>query len=196
MADLVTLAELYARLGRDDVSDVELARFETLIADASATVRAYTGQYLEAVADDVLTIKARCGKVRLPQRPVTDVSSVVWSGTPIDFAWTAGDMVTWWSTPGLNRFDLDASVDGEQWVTVTYSHGFAEIPPDVVAVVWSVVLRASGRPADQTGITQESLGAYAYSVGGAAGAGPLGLLADERRILDLYRRPVGVAWTI
>lgn len=62
-------------------------------------------------------------------------------------------------------------------------------PPDAVrAVVCQVAGRAYGTASEAAGIQQESLGSYSFSTGAAAAAGPLGLLTDERAVLDRYRR--------
>ena len=63
-----------------------------------------------------------------------------------------------------------------------------------MAVVCQIAARAFGRPADQTGVSSETIGQYSYQVGGAAAAGPVGMLADERAVLDRYRRVGGTAW--
>jgi hypothetical protein len=68
----------------------------------------------------------------------------------------------------------------------------ADVPADIFAVICQIVGRALGRPADEAGITQESIGSYSYSVGAAAAAGAVGLLNDERAVLDRHRIVVGV----
>lgn len=63
----------------------------------------------------------------------------------------------------------------------------ADAPDAVRAVVCQVAGRAYGTASEAAGIQQESLGSYSFSTGAAAAAGPLGLLADERAVLDRYR---------
>lgn len=181
MADLATVADLEARLGRD-LSATEIARAEALLAGASARVRVYTGQQFEqATTTDRLRVRA--GRIRLPQRPVTAVSAIAdVDGNVIDFSWYSGALI---SGLGVRR----------EWVDVTYTHGYVVIPDDVVEVVCQIALRAFGTPAESSGITQESIGSYSYSVGPVAAAGAVGLLNEERSALDPYRRIGGTIRT-
>lgn len=61
------------------------------------------------------------------------------------------------------------------------------VPAEVVAVVCQMAARVYGSPADQSGVQQESLGGYSYTVGSAAASGAAGLLAAEKAVLDRYR---------
>src|SRR5688500_11157098 len=133
MAALATKADLAARLGRD-ITCEEDARLDALLADASALIRAYTGQDFAETTDAEVTLRASGGMIRLPQRPVTSVESVVaigWQGVPditlTDWWWDGLDQIrigagtyvinlpeTWWDDedgyPGTFR--------------VTYSYGY------------------------------------------------------------------------
>ena len=201
MANLATKADLIARLGRD-VTCEEDARLDALLADASAMVRAYTGQDFAVVADDVVTIRAQAGMIRLPQRPVTGVSSVVaigWNGTP-DIALTDW----WWDGIDLIRIGAGEYVINlpEQWwddedgypgtFRVTYSHGHVTVPADVVAVVSGMVLRTLTSPAMAGGVTSETIGPYSYRTD-SPGLGLSVVLTDlERKALARYRRTAGM----
>ena len=162
MAALASKNDLVARLGRD-VTCEEDARIEALLADASALVRAYTGQSFEETAGAQVTLRAQGGLIRLPQRPVTAVTSVVAIGgngapdlTLTDWWWDGLDLIRigggeyvinlpekWWDSedgyPGTFR--------------VTYSHGYASPPADVVAVVCGMVLRTLTAPTSVGGVT-------------------------------------------
>ena len=99
MVSLATSADLEARLGRD-LTDAEATRVDALLADASAMIRAYTGQTFALVEDDEVTLRGSGGTIRLPQRPVTAVASVVAIGgdgapdvTVIDWIWDGVDLV-------------------------------------------------------------------------------------------------------
>lgn len=187
---LATTADLAARLGRDFTAE-ELVRAEKILDDVSARVVAYTGQQFEQVANDPVTVRVRDGIVVLPQRPVTAVAGVAdMDGNALSFEWDEFDRVRL-LTVGLDGFEVHIGWRPVSRVVVTYSHGYAAVPDDVVAVVCQIAGRAFGTPASESGVTQESLGAWSYSQGGAAGAGPLGMLAAEREVLDLYRRPIG-----
>lgn len=191
MAALATVADVAARIGRTFTAEEE-ARVEALLTDASAAVRAYTGQTFDLVEDEEVRLRARNGAVKLPQRPVTGVAGVTSvDGDTVAFEWDHSDLVY---VTGLNpyaRFDVEPFRSRDPWLDVTYTHGYATVPEDIVAVVCQIVGRAFGRPADATAVTQESIAGYSYSIGGAAAQGPLGLMQNEREALDRYRRPVG-----
>jgi hypothetical protein len=191
---LATVTDLEDRLGRA-LDAVEVVRANALLEDASATVRAYTGQQFGA-ATSTVRLQVRGGKVRLPQRPVTAVTGIDnMSGAAVEFTWYAGQTISL-GTEAINSWELEPI--GEQaWVDVTYTHGQADVPADIVGVVCQMVGRALGTPADQTGYSSESIGTYSYSVGAATAAGAAGLMNDERAVLDRYRQPIGsmrVAW--
>lgn len=200
MAALASKADLAARLGRD-ITCEEDARLDALLADASALVRAYTGQDFAETADAEVTLRASGGMIRLPQRPVTAVSSVVaigWQGVPditlTDWWWDGLDQIrigagnyvinlpeTWWDDedgyPGTFR--------------VTYSYGYAAPPADVVAVVCGMVLRTLTAPTAAGGVTSETIGPYSYRLE-SAGTGTSVSLGDmERKTLARYRRTAG-----
>lgn len=201
MATLATKADLVARLGRDLTCE-EDGRAEALLADASALVRAYTGQDFAETDDAQVTMRAQAGLIRLPQRPVTGVSSVVaigGNGTP-DLTLTDW----WWDGLDLIRIGAGEYVINlpEQWwddedgypgtFRVTYSHGYAAVPPDVVAVVCGMVLRTLTAPTSVGGVTSETIGPYSYRLE-SAGVGTAVSLGDmERKTLARYRKTTGM----
>lgn len=191
MTDLATVADLEAHLGRT-MSGQEATRAGAILADTSASVRGYTGQdFTQASTTDV--VRVRRGRALLPQRPVDAVDAVTdLDGHPVPSQWLGNDVIDllgngiladgWaiepWSTP------LGA-------VVVTYTHGYDEVPADIVGVTCSVTLRALGTDPLLGGRMQESIGGYFYSTGPTGAAGGFGLLNDERAVLDRYRRIVG-----
>jgi hypothetical protein len=187
MASLASTDDLQARLGIELDDD----RAQAILDDVSAVVRAYTGQqFTQAETTDRL--QARNGGVTLPQRPVTAVDTVDdVDGNTVAFDWDSGSFVALAGLAGSRSFEVEPFVTRQPWVDVTYTHGYETVPADVVAVVCQMAGRTYGRTADTSGVTQESIAGYSYSVGAAAAAGPMGMLADERRILDLYRKPIG-----
>jgi hypothetical protein len=189
MDPLASIDDVAARLGRT-LSDDEEMRVGALLDDASAAVRSYTGQGFTA-EETTARLTPRNGKLVLPQRPVTAVATVqTVDGDDLVFTWWSGDKVTVGAT-NLNWFEVYGNPT--QPVDVTYTHGYAAVPDDVVAVVCQIVGRAMTRPADEAGFTQESVAGYSYSLGAAAAAGAVGMLSDEKAVLDRYRRPVGSA---
>lgn len=189
MEPLATLDDLAVRLGRT-LSDVEETRAAALLDDASAAVRAYTGQDFTS-SETTVRLVPRNGKIALPQRPVTAVDSVkTVDGTDLVFTWWTGNSVTVGAT-SINWFEVNGSPT--QPVDVTYTHGYTTVPADIVAVVCQIVGRAMTKPADEAGFTQESIAGYSYALGAAAASGAVGMLADEKAVLDRYRRPGGTA---
>lgn len=201
MAPIATKADLVARLGRD-ITCEEDARLDALLADASALVRAYTGQDFAQTADAEVTLRAQAGMVRLPQRPVTAVSSVVaigGNGTPdlplVDWWWDGLDLVR----IGAGEYVINLP---EQWwddedgypgtFRITYSYGYATPPADVVAVVCGMVLRTLTAPTAGGGITSETIGPYSYRLESAGVGTAVSLGEMERKTLARYRRTVGM----
>jgi hypothetical protein len=200
MAPLATKTDLAARLGRDLTCDEE-ARLEALLSDASTMVRSYTGQDF-GTSTSTVTLRSQAGMIVLPQRPVTGITSVTAigiHGTPdiglADWWWDGLDKIrlgsgnciinlpeVWWDDhegyPGTYR--------------VTYSHGYAEVPADVVMVVCGMALRTLTSPAIAGGITSETVGPYSYRID-TPGLGLSVVMNEaERQALSRYRRTVGM----
>jgi len=199
MSPLASPSDLADRLGRA-LTAQEQARAAALLEDASALVRSYTGRSFEHVADDVKVLRVSSGRIVLPDTPVTDVSRVVAvSGRDdvpdivlADWEWDGIDSIRlgdgsciinvpelWWDDdgyPGTYR--------------VTYSHGYQQVPADVVAVVCGMVLRTLTAPTMAGGVTSETIGSYSYRLE-TPGAGLMVTLSqDDRRVLDRYRTTV------
>lgn len=190
MTDLATTVDVEARLGRT-LTDTEALRIDALLADASASIRNYTRQELTAVAGDIATFKVRNGRVKLPQRPVTDVIAVTsLNSDPVLYQWLGDDTIL----TGTNTPDSFAWVpwtSGIPAVNVEYDHGYDLIPDDIIGVCCSIVTRALGREPVDAGITSEAIAGYSYSLGSAAAAGGFGMLQAEKDILDAYKRVGG-----
>lgn len=200
MADLAAVADLEARLGRD-LTAAEAARAEALLADASALVRSYTRQTFDLVEDDEAVLRGQGGLIHLPQRPVVDVTAVVAVGGSdllpdvalTDWVWDELDQVrvgggdyvinlpeVWWDDdgyPGTYR--------------VTYSHGYAAVPADVVRVVCAIVLRTLTSPAVAGGVTGESIGPYSYRLDAPGGGLSVTLTQADKDDLADYRTTLG-----
>ncbi|WP_369190161.1 hypothetical protein [Streptomyces sp. R08] len=110
------------------------------------------------------TLYPSCGKVSLPQRPVVSVDAVEGAD-----GWT------------LRRDTL--YVGNADEVRVTYTHGYAETPGDVKAVVLSAATRVLTNPLD---IRQEAAGSMsvtyaAETIGASLSPADKDLLRDYRR---------------
>lgn len=186
---LATIADLEARLGRE-LTGADLERAEVLLEDSEAVVQAYTGQQIESGTSTV-RLKVKNGRVRLPQRPVTSVDLVEdMNGNELSPTWYAGSEIDFYAYP-LNEFEIEPFTYPMQYVDVTYDHGWAIVPQEIVAVVCQIAGRAFGRTPDEGGVQQESIAGYSYSVGSAGASGPMGLLPAEKQILDKYRVAIG-----
>ena len=183
--------------GADKIASVERA-----IRDATAAIQNYTHQEIEQTEDDEMTLDCagNSRKLFLPQLPVTKVSEVVED----DEALTAGSdedyQLGQWGV--LHRVGR-AWAGGIQITTVTYTHGYATIPDDIVGVCTRAASRAyqaglrSAEVDAVPGVQGESLGdhsvTYSAEGGGGIGEGVMGvssarmLLLSEKDILDKYR---------
>lgn len=146
------------------------ASAEALIR-ASVRVRAYTGQQISSGSS---TVTLRGSVARLPQRPVRAVTSVVDAdGQTIPAA-------DWKLLPGGL---LEVPTTG--LVTVTYDHGFVEVPDEVIELVVTVAARLSATdPGLAGGVTQEQSGSSSQTFGVDAWRGLSSLTAEEKRALD------------
>lgn len=176
-------------MGRTLVGDADrVLRVERVLEMASAVVRAYTGQFFELVADeDVVLVPDNDGWYRLPQRPIVDVT-VLTDQDAVDLMTTyAFDTEGW-----LRNFPVYPLAARPRWpfssLSVTYSHGYAVIPADVVMVVCSMAGRSVSNPA---GIRSESVGDYAvvYAIPDTGESIGLALSRPEMDVLRSYRWP-------
>lgn len=192
---LATQDDIEARLGRA-LTDQEMVRVGPLLADASVSVRGYTGQEITQ-GTSTTRLKIRNGFVVLPQRPVTDVTAVAdGNANPATYTWDGNDRVTV-ATQVFDPWSMEPYRLSLQYVDVTYVHGYTSIPDDIRGVVCGIVLRAIGQAPEDAGTISESIDQYSYRLGSAAAAGGYGLLQDERNVLDRYRRVGGsmrLAW--
>lgn len=172
---LATIADLSALLRRaiDEEDTSALAALET----ASAFVEAYLGQAVELDEDDAIILDGSGTRVLLlPAWPVTEVASVEVDEEEL----VNGEDYSWSATGELRKLSglWPATLRS---VSVTYSHGYAQVPPAIVGVVASLAARLYDSPVS---VKQESIGGYSvtYTGGGAT------FQAAELLILDRYKR--------
>jgi hypothetical protein len=187
---LATVAQLEARLGHP----VDEVRAAALIEDASAVVRNYTRQMISYVQDDKIALRYSRGRVTLPERPAfqpTQVERADGSGVIPPVSW-------WWS--GLNEVEFYNSTliaNGPYYrhamrsVIVTYSHGYQDIPADIVAVVCQVVGRVIDSAVSSPGLRSEAIDDYKADLGGGLSSGTIALVPEEMHVLDRYRTRSG-----
>lgn len=207
MEPLASTTDLSDRLGRP-LTSIEEARAQALLADASAKVRAYTKRSFTRTDNETVVLRAQQGEIRLPQRPVLAVASVVAVGAggapdlPVTgWQWDGLDIVrTSTSSPAINLPELwyDEDVDAYPGTyRVTYSHGDGQVPDDVVALVARMVLRTLTAPTAAGGVTGETIGPYSYRTDGS-GAGTAVIMTDEDRqeLKDAGYRPTAGMSTV
>lgn len=156
---LATTADWTAITG-EEVSDAEETRVERLLEVASAVVLASAnGQLVESGTTTAILRPSVGGVIRLPQRPIRDVTAVAYLGatlTAAQYRWTDG-------LDGTQGY-LVRVVDGvdSHWageVTVTYDHGWEDIPEPIVAATVLLAQQIKGSPGGRT-VQSESIDDY------------------------------------
>lgn len=157
----------------------EESRAQLMLDIATATIQSYTGQQIELVEDDEVTLDPRDREVLLlPELPVVDVTTVEIDGDALVIA----DDVYHYPDGRLYRQDGTVWGSARQTVVVTYDHGYETIPDDIRGICLSIASRLYSNP---QGLRQESIGTYSRTFG--SGDVATDLSAGEKRILDAYR---------
>lgn len=159
---------------------------DRLIQMASATVERFCRRSFRYAADEEITVRVTDGTMRLPNDPIIEVSELLDpDGTEVA-ADSFEAFEDGWVRRGLTQRDPDGPA--LRWpsglYTVTFTHGYLEIPDDVVGVVADVVARHLAVGAGRVSV---SLGQFTESYRPDAGAG-LFLTSENRRALAGYRR--------
>jgi hypothetical protein len=198
MADFATVEDVESFLQIEIDKTLQIIATASALTEASAAIRNYTRQYLEQIDDDVITLDSSGGsRLFLPELPVLEVTKVIEDGVTL----TQGDDYKLGQHGILHRIGKRWSI-GIQNITITYSHGYTDIPDDIVAVCTRAASRAyqAGlRAADSDGlmgVASKSLGDFSVAFqaeSGGAGEGIMGasaarmLLLSEKDILNKYR---------
>lgn len=134
----------------------EIAAADLLLQLISGEIQRHTGQHIELVTDDHVTLHGNYGRqLVLPQWPVIAVSAVSINGNAVAAGtWTfAGNILYRGSLPVFNGpDDWGGDLSATSWwgplaaIAVTYTHGFATIPDDVRSVCLRAGARALERP--------------------------------------------------
>ena len=204
---LATIEDVQAIIGRPLTSD-QVTAANRLLDMASGMVRRYTRQNITVVTNDVITLPGNWGNtLLLPQRPVTSVSSVVMNGATMpntqwklvdgnlflgtgafmpDYGSTIWGGSALWGPAGSNQ---GPQAIGNTWqgptaqITVTYTHGFSEVPQDIVnEVAGMVALQLNA----EVGINMEQIGSYKVQYARNS-AGGMALSEETKSVLNYYR---------
>ena len=170
---LATIADVEARLGRS-LTVAEQSKAAAYLDDASALFTQRAVQKFE-VGESTVRLFPKDGVVRLIQRPVISVDTVLdIDGNEIDFTFDGHQSI----------YDLGAYTP----VIVTYQHGSADVPQDVIAVVAGMVARTlSISPDAAAGVQQQSVGPFSQSYASWAVGGQVMMSPAEAKVADAYR---------
>lgn len=169
MTELATTGDLTAYQAGDPA---------LLLTAAEAAVRTYCGWHIAPSRTDTLTVDGSGSSVlALPTLYLTAVASITEDGDAVDM--TSVD----WSTSGVLWRDRPWS-SRRRGVAATVTHGYAEPPAEVTAVVLAWAARAKTAP---QGIRSETVGSMSVTYTD----GVVMFAAEERAILDRYRIPNG-----
>lgn len=142
---------------------------EPFLAKASVRVREFTKQQISA---GISTVQAEGPTVRLAQRPVRSVLSVIDQATGKPAAHTLRGSV------------VDTGRAGAY--LITYEHGFDPVPESVVELVCEIAARLQGlSPALRAGMQQGTAGSMSGSFGWDSHTGVANLTSAEK---DRLRR--------
>jgi hypothetical protein len=191
MAQFATSTELADRLGLEFTA-AEDVRADTLLALASGLVAREARQTIEQVEDDSLTLRGTPeDRVRLPERPVTEVSSVTLAGDALteDTDWYLdGDELVRMPAPSGATFPhVPTSGWGlpDEELVVVYTHGYATVPDALKVIVLEAVVRVWVNPG---AVMSERYGSEqaVYATQGT----PNGLLltdAERQTVREMFR---------
>lgn len=170
---LATIADVEARLGRELTAGEE-TQATAWLNDASAMFVQRAIQKFE-VSESTVRLFPRDGVVRLVQRPVIEVTSVTdIDGAEIDFTFDGHQSI----------YELGSYTP----VIVTYDHGSATIPDDVIAVVAGMVVRTLLIPDDAAaGIQQQSVGPFSQSYASWAVGRQVLMSPSDIEVANYYR---------
>jgi hypothetical protein len=194
---LVTQEDLEAALQRT----LDSAQAAMAIRRASARVRKYARQQFTLVENDTVTFPGGGRVLRLPQRPIVvddthpltvvelfGISNEEYTAlegrdfTRIGTELTRGEQ--WWAPTRLMGWPFMRPMGiWAQRVRVTYSHGYTEVPDDVVDIVLDLAQMNLTNP---QGLRSESIDDYSRTFASETIGGAL-LTASHKEALRQYR---------
>lgn len=194
---LVTQDDLEAALQRT----LDPAQATMAIRRASARVRKYCRQQFTLVEGETVTLPGGGRVLRLPQRPIVvddthpltvielfGIANQEYQAlegrdfTRIGVELTRGEQ--WWAPTRLMGWPFMRPMGiWAQRVRVTYSHGYSEVPDDVVDVVLDLAQMNMTNP---QGLRSESIDDYSRTFASETIGGAL-LTADHKEALRQYR---------
>lgn len=172
----------------------ETARATLMLEVATGTIQSWTRQTIEQVANDSVELQGTWEPVlKLPERPVTSVSSVTLDGTLLtvtdDYVVVKDELrrpnaeYHNWQAPSSDFYPFTKTGWGgpSAIVAVTYTHGFATIPDGVKGVCLSLAGRMFTNP-EMAATRVVDAQTFQY------GQRHLDLTDGEKKVLRKYRR--------
>lgn len=181
LTPLAQTTDVQNALGRALTADEE-ARVGFLLDRASQKIRAWSRLQFTQQLADVRVLRIVKSAITLPQRPVTAVSKVQLIGFdgvlryPVPFQWDGLDKILFYAdyqVLNLPEILLNANTTTAE---VTYDHGYAAVPDDVVDKTAELVARCLLAPL-APGVQSVQTGPMGYRI--AAGYGALPTLTDD-----------------
>jgi hypothetical protein len=180
---LATVDQLQARPGMQDLPDGTAAQ---VIADASARVRAVSGQVFDYVQNDTVELTGGGYDLVLPQRPliVDDAHPVTINEQRYGTAWSPSLLEGYAyirNGPILRR----AYGPWPASVRVTYTHGYTVAPGWLTALVLDVAVSLSMNP---QGLRAETVGQITLTYATETVTNDVsGMIRERLREVGLYR---------
>ncbi len=173
-----------------DIEEIDPS-IERAIAEATEVIRNYCRQYLSYIEDELTLVYGNGSRLlSLPELPIVNIDEITIGGSEV------GYRVNY--NTGLVL--LDRCLGVFEPATVIYSHGYEQLPDDIIAVATRAASRTyqaglkSQTQGGIIGLQAVSIGDYSETYGGdSATEGQLGvsgsrmLLLSEKDILNRYR---------
>lgn len=158
-----------------DLDDYRGGDDEAILAQAQGAIRRYCGWHVAPSIPETLTLDGSGSRsLWLPSMYVTAVASITDCGTTVD----AADYD--WSANGYVRRRCGCWSPRPRQIVVTLTHGYEDIPPELIGVAVSMATRRASSPA---GVRREQTGPFSVEYAGSD------LLQQERDILDQFKLP-------
>lgn len=158
-----------------DLTDYRAGDPDTLLRQAQAAIRRYCGWHIAPEVTETITLDGSGSRsLWLPSLYVTDIASVTVEGIVKD----VDDYD--WSTNGYVSSRFGTWSIRPRQIVVEFTHGYDDIPDDLIGVAVAMAGRAAASPA---GPKRQTVGPFSVEWDSP------GPLQHERDILDQYKLP-------
>lgn len=130
MADLIEISDVETAIGRPPADATESAQWGFYITAVSSFINSLVDDSFEELTDDVLRYQADYyGVIHLKGGPVEEVTLVT--------NYKTGEELAAWDWDGLDKIVVR---DALRVCNVTYTHGWATVPPDITSLCTNMVI--------------------------------------------------------